>query len=80
MSLGPLIRFPIVCPRCMREMLFHVPLKSITEALVTRNDISLSTACCGGDDWVASGIETEQIRQYISLVGVISPQRAEPAL
>lgn len=74
----PLVRFPIVCPRCMREILFHIPLKWITEALVTRNDISLSTACCGGVDWVASGIETEQIRQYISLVGVISPQEQSP--
>ena len=44
MSLEPLVRFPIVCPRCMRETLFHIP--AITEALVTRNDISLSTACC----------------------------------
>jgi hypothetical protein len=67
MSLEPLIRFPVACPKCMRESLFHVPLKSINEALVTRNDISLSTACCGGVDWVASGIETEQIKQYVSL-------------
>ena len=74
MSLEPLLRFPVVCPSCMRETLFHVPLKSITESLVTRNDISLSTPCCGGVDWVASEIEAEQIRQHISLVGVIAPQ------
>jgi hypothetical protein len=35
MSLEPSVRFPIACPRCMRETLFHIPLKSITEALVT---------------------------------------------
>jgi hypothetical protein len=74
MSLEPMVRFPIVCPRCMRETLFHIALKSIAKALSTRNDISLSTACCGGVDWVASGIETEQIRQYISTLGVIAPQ------
>ena len=74
MSLEPLVRFPIVCPRCMRETLFHVPLKSITEALMTRSDISLSTACCGGIDWVASGIETEQIRLYISLSALLAPK------
>jgi hypothetical protein len=74
MSPEPLVRFPIVCPRCMRETLFHIPLKSIAEALLTGNDIFLSTACCGGVDWVASGIETEQIRQYISILGVIPPQ------
>jgi hypothetical protein len=73
LSLEPLLRFPIACPSCM-ETLFHIPLKSITKSLVTRNDISLSTACCGGVDWVASEIEAEQIRQYISLVGVIAPQ------
>jgi hypothetical protein len=74
MSLEPLVRFPVVCPRCMRETLFHISLKSITEALLTRNDIFLTTACCAGVAWVASGIETEQIRQYISLVGVIARQ------
>jgi hypothetical protein len=74
MSLEPLVRFPVVCPRCTRETLFHIPVKSITEALLTRTDISLSTECCGGVDWVASEIETEQIRQYISLVGAIALQ------
>jgi hypothetical protein len=80
MSLEPLVRFPVVCPRCMRETLFHIPLKPINEALVTRNDIYLSTACCGGVDWVASGIETEQIKQYVSLVGAIAPQKLSPHL
>ena len=74
MSLEASVRFPVVCPTCMRETLFHISLKSITEALLTGNDISLTTACCGGVGWVASGIETEQIRQYVSHVGVIAPQ------
>ena len=74
MSLEPLLRFPVVCPRCMRETLFHIPQKLIAEALLRRNDISLSAPCCGGVDWVASGIETEQIRQYLSLVGVMAAQ------
>jgi hypothetical protein len=28
-----------------------------------------------GVDWSASGIETEQIKQYVSLVGAIAPQK-----
>jgi hypothetical protein len=64
-----LLRIPVVCPECGTESLVELRAASLSEALVTGDSIHLQAAC-HGRVWQASGIEREQLRQYLGALSV----------
>jgi hypothetical protein len=63
----PMIRFPVVCPRCGNERLAEYPISIVADALLRGANISLA-APCHGLIWNASPLELGQIREYLGFV------------
>jgi hypothetical protein len=61
------IRFPITCPLCGKEQLIDLPVAEIADSLLKSEDVYLSASCCSVV-WVASEIESEQIREYLAAI------------
>jgi hypothetical protein len=61
---GTLLRIPVVCPECAKELLTELPTASIAEALATGRSIRLY-ASCHGKAWQANCLEREQLRDYL---------------
>jgi len=61
------LRFPVVCPGCKQESLFHALRHEILQALSEKRPIRLSARCCPNHGWIASPLEVEQIQQYADL-------------
>jgi hypothetical protein len=59
-----LVRIPIVCPGCGKELLTEFPAASLAAALLSGDSVRLS-ARCHCQVWQASGVEREQLRQYL---------------
>jgi hypothetical protein len=59
-----LLRIPVVCPKCGRELLNEFPIASVAEALAAGGSIRLH-AKCHGKAWQASALEREQVREYL---------------
>jgi hypothetical protein len=60
----PIIRFPVVCPKCGREKLTEFPINEVVYALNGGSDISL-VATCHDVIWTATERELEQIHEYL---------------
>jgi hypothetical protein len=58
-----LLRIPVVCPECGKELLTELPAASIAEALASGSSIHLY-AQCHDKAWNADGREREQVRDY----------------
>jgi hypothetical protein len=58
-----LLRIPVECPTCGRELLTKVSIAALGEALARGSPIPLYTEC-HNQSWQASSIEREQLRQY----------------
>jgi hypothetical protein len=59
-----LLRIPIVCPECTKEALTELPSVSTADALATGDSIRLY-APCHDKAWQASGLEREQLQEYL---------------
>ena len=65
MTTEPAIRFPVICPVCLKESLGASPVGLVAEALM-RNGTLLLTSSCHGFTWTAGQVEREQIREYLA--------------
>ncbi len=63
----PMIRFPVVCPKCGTEHLTEFPVSIVADALLRHADIYL-IAECHNAVWKASDVEVKQIREYLGSV------------
>jgi hypothetical protein len=59
-----LLRMPVVCPECAKELLTAFPTDEIAQALATGVSICLY-AQCNDRKWQASALEREQLREYL---------------
>jgi hypothetical protein len=59
-----LLRVPVVCPECGKELLTEYAAASLVEALINGDSIRLY-ASCHRQVWQASVIERDQLRQYL---------------
>ena len=64
-----LLRVPVVCPACGRELLMEFPTASIAHALDAGDSIRLY-ADCHGKVWQASCLEREQLREYLEVANL----------
>jgi hypothetical protein len=64
-----LLRIPIVCPDCARELLTSLPAASVAEALASGDSIRLFSQC-HDQVWQASSLEREQLREYLEAVNL----------
>ena len=60
------IRFPVVCPDCGKDRLAEFPVAKIVDALIKKERIYLRSRCHNAG-WVASDLEREQLREYVSV-------------
>jgi len=61
----PVMRFPVTCPKCGTEALGEYPVAEVAVALMTSsNDLRLY-APCHNYHWIATPIESHQIREYL---------------
>jgi hypothetical protein len=65
MTREPVIRFPVICPKCRQEVLATLPLGMIAAALISGRAIRLY-ASCHDVYWDAHHSEIEQIREYMA--------------
>ena len=73
----PIVRFPVVCPRCGVESLAEVSIDLAAEALM-RNEGTQLKATCHNLYWTASPTEMQQLREYMSAVFVDGAADLEP--
>src|SRR5258707_7844836 len=69
----PIVRFPVLCPRCGVESLAEVSVDLAAEALMRNEGIQLKSAC-HNLYWTASPAEMQQLREYMS-AGFFDEQR-----
>ena len=62
--IDPVVRFPVVCPRCGSEKLTEFPVNDVAYVLSRGLDFSL-VATCHETIWTATELELEQIHQYL---------------
>jgi hypothetical protein len=60
MRTEPAIRFPVICPVCLKETWVESPVGVVAEALM-RDDTLPLTSSCHGFTWNAGDVEREQI-------------------
>ena len=65
MTTEPVIRFPVICPICLKESLAESPVGLVAEALM-RDGALPPTSGCHGFTWSAGDVEREQIREYLA--------------
>jgi hypothetical protein len=73
----PIVRFPVVCPRCGVEGLAEVSVDLGAEALMRNEGIQLKSAC-HNLFWTASPTEMQQLREYMSAVFVDEQRTSSP--
>ena len=59
------LRFPVTCPLCARELLCELPIASVARALALGSTIRLY-ASCHDVWWDATAVEAVQVREYFS--------------
>jgi hypothetical protein len=64
-----IVRFPVVCPECRREVLNSLPFTFAAEALIRGKNIRLHSSC-HDKWWDASSFEVERLRDYIGALAV----------
>jgi hypothetical protein len=74
----PIVRFPVVCPRCGAESLAEVSVAFAADALMRDEGIQLKAAC-HNLYWTASPIEMRQLRGYLSALFVDEQPTSSPA-
>jgi hypothetical protein len=70
----PVVRFPVLCPRCGVESFAEVSVDLAAEALMRNEGVQLK-AVCHNLYWTASPIEMQQLRDYLSAGFVDEQQR-----
>ena len=60
----PMVRFPVVCPKCGTEHLTEVAIAAVADALIKKERVYLR-AVCHDSAWNASPTEIEQLREYM---------------
>ncbi len=63
----PVVRFPVICPRCGTENLAELSVVIAAEALMRNEGIQFK-AHCHNLYWTASPREMEQLREYMSAI------------
>ena len=74
-----LLRIPVVCPECAKELLMDFPTASIAEALGTGGPICLY-AHCHDKAWQASRLEREQLQAYFEAANLSRSLREPKSL
>jgi hypothetical protein len=67
------VRFPVTCPTCGQDMLVEFPVDIVAAGLLTGSLVLVTP--CHEVAWDASGVELEQIREYLGFAWLDS-QRA----
>jgi aspartate-semialdehyde dehydrogenase len=67
----PVVRFPVMCPKCDQELLLEMPVGHIAASLMEGQILRLY-AVCHNIFWNAGMAERQQIREYLG-AGVIAP-------
>ncbi len=75
----PIVRFPVVCPRCSVESLAEVSVDLAAEALMRNEGIQLKSAC-HNLYWTASPTEMQQLREYMRSAVFFDEQRTSSAV
>jgi len=65
----PIVRFPVLCPRCGTESFAEVSVAFAAEALMRNEAVQLRTVC-HNLYWTASPMEMHQLREYMSAMYV----------
>jgi hypothetical protein len=65
--IDPIVRFPVVCPKCGSEKLAEFPVGEVAHAISMGLDLSL-VATCHDMIWTATELELEQIHQYLRVL------------
>jgi hypothetical protein len=71
-----LVRFPVSCPTCRKEVLAEYRQADVVGALVNDRPIQLYAPCCDAS-WTAGYIEMQQIRAYFGAARLDTPSRAQ---
>jgi hypothetical protein len=67
-----LLRVPVLCHECGKEILTELPSLATAEALLRGSPIQLY-ATCHGRAWQASCVELEQLREYLDAANLSRP-------
>jgi len=70
----PIVRFPVLCPRCGVESFAEVSVDLAAEALMRNEGIQLK-AVCHNLYWTASAMEMHQLREYMRSAVFVDEQR-----
>jgi hypothetical protein len=73
----PIVRFPVLCPRCGTESFAEVSVAFAAEALMRNEGVQLKTVC-HNLYWTASPIEMDQLREYMSAMYVDEQRTSSP--
>ena len=69
-----LVRFPVSCPTCRKEVIAEYRETDVVGALVNDRSIHLYAPCCQAS-WTAGYIEMQQIRGYFGAARLDTPAR-----
>ena len=72
-----LVRFPVSCPTCRKEVIAEYRETDVVGALVNDRSIHLYAPCCQAS-WTAGYIEMQQIRAYFGAARLDAPSRTLP--
>jgi hypothetical protein len=72
-----LVRFPVSCPTCRKEVIAEYRETDVVGALVNDRPIQLYAPCCQAS-WTAGYIEMQQIRAYFGAARLDTPTRTLP--
>jgi hypothetical protein len=64
-----IVKFPVICPECQREVLTSLPFTFAAVALIRGRNIRLH-ASCHDKWWDASPVEVEQLREYVGALAL----------
>jgi hypothetical protein len=74
----PTIRVPVTCPECGKESLLVFPITELADALLLEKRLELRSIC-HGVRWIASSLEMDQLREYLSEVVPVDHIAARPS-
>ncbi|MGD0504952.1 MAG: hypothetical protein ABSD02_19620 [Steroidobacteraceae bacterium] len=72
-----LVRFPVTCPICRKQVIVEYRRPDVVGALLNDRPIRLYAPCCE-KTWTAGYIEMQQIRGHFEATRLDDPSRTVP--